>query len=164
MSLRMIGALLAVSGMLGVCQAAPAASQARQEDSAKLLKDVRANAARVRTAAQDLEKLSRNNRAKWLDYDKRWNEIKPSAEELSMELVRLDSMRASLPASEQQTVDKLKPLVERIEGRTHELRMLLDRPGVNLKSPKFESYGQSLVRDARSLSKAAMPEGSGKKA
>ena len=107
----------------------------------------------VRSAATRLDSLTTNPGAKWLDYDRQWNEIKPSVEDMQMKLARLEAMRAEISPSEQAELDLSQRLINEIQSRTHELRMLLDQPRVQTSDPRFKAYARSLRNEAQKLEK-----------
>ena len=119
--------------------------------AARLIRDLKADAIQVRSAAMLLDTLTKNPSATWLDYDRQWNEIKPSVEDMQMKLVRLEGMQSAISAAERQEIDQSKVLIEEIQGRTHQLRTLLDEPGVRTTDPKFKAYARSLSREASQL-------------
>jgi hypothetical protein len=124
---------------------------AQPDNAAKLMAEIKSNAGKIQSVAMDLEKLSQNRGAKWNDYDQRWNEIKPHAEELSMELGRLEAMQTSLSASDKQEVDHIKPLINQIETKTDELHGLLGQLNVDPETPELKANARSLARESGSL-------------
>ena len=123
-------------------------SQSESRQAVSLLRGITADVEHIRASAMDLEKLTRNRDVKWLQYDRQWNEIKPAQEALDLKLQRLESMEAALTPPERKAVDASKVSIQKITSETHELRALLDQPQVDLKSPMFKRYAQSLVHQA----------------
>jgi hypothetical protein len=112
---------------------------------------VRSEARQIRSTAMGMEKLASQPNATWSQYDTQWNEIKPVEEALVMHLGRLELKEESLSAADQKVVDDVKPAIQDIAARTHQLRVLLDQPGVDLKSPKLNRCARDLARDAAHL-------------
>lgn len=139
-----------------VVQAASSSAKAGDESkkAAQLFRDIRADAVKVRTAAARLDTLSASPASKWLDYDRQWNEIMPSVEDMQMKLARLETLLAAISPAEHAALDQSKSLIVEIQSRTHQLRLLLDRPGVQTSDPRFKTYSRSLRNEAQKLEKA----------
>jgi hypothetical protein len=150
------GALLLAAAVPRVwAQASPSKSATEGKRAEVLLHQMKAEAERIQSTAQQLEMLTRNANPRWLQYDLQWNEIKPAQEALNRQMWRLDSMRAELSPAEQTVVDQSKEEVQQIARETRRLRTLLDQPGVDLKSPQFQACGRHLVKSAEALASAA---------
>lgn len=122
--------------------------------AAQLFRDIKADAAQVRAAAAHLGELAGGPGATWLEYDRQWNEMKPSVERMQMHLATLDAMQAAISPIERKDLDQCKLLIEEIQSRTHQLRALLDNPGMHITDAKFKVYARSLTSDSRKLEKA----------
>lgn len=146
--------LVTMAALVGSAAMAQAASTKATEEAhrgARMLREIRADAAHVRTAASRLDELTQGSNAAWLAYDRQWNEIKPYTEDMQLKLWGLEDMRASLSGPEQKELDQAKPVIQAILNRTHELRELLDKPGVETTNSHFKTYATSLRIDARKL-------------
>lgn len=110
---------------------------------------ITADAMQVRQAAQQLNHLTQSSAATWLDYDRQWNEIKPSVEDMQSKLDHLEATAAHSNFNEE------KRLVGEISGCTHELYQLLNQPGVQTTNPKFADYARTLSREAQNLAHIA---------
>lgn len=66
----------------------------------------------VRSAAARLDSLAESSGAKWLDYDRQWNEIMPSAEDMQINLARLETMQSALSPAQRAELDRSKPLIQ----------------------------------------------------
>jgi hypothetical protein len=166
MKLKRYGNILAALVVLaGTAVAAPAACQPASpaqeaRTSAGLLRDIRMDARQVRAHAWQWAMLTKNQSAFWSNFDRQWNEIKPPVEDMSMKLVRLENMRASLPASDQKAIDASKPLIADIARETHGLRMELDRYYNDLSiplTPASVSDARVLAQDAGRLVRTVGP-------
>jgi hypothetical protein len=149
------GTMTMLLGSMAVVQAASSSAKAGDESkkTAQLFRDIRADAVKVQTAAARLDTLSASPASKWLDYDRQWNEIMPSVEDMQMKLARLEKMQAAISPAEQAELDQSKSLIVEIQSRTHQLRMLLDKPGVQTSDPRFKTYSRSLKNEAQKLEK-----------
>jgi hypothetical protein len=125
------------------------------KEAATLLRDVKNDAAHVQSVAAHLKDLTAASGAKWTDYDRQWNEIKPSVEDMHEKMWRLENIRAQMTPAEQKEYDQSKPLFQKIEARTHELRQLLDKPGVRTTNSKFKSYANGISSEATKLEHTA---------
>lgn len=134
-----------------VSTSAHAVDQSKQ--AARLLRDIKADAVSVRTAAMGLDTLTASSAARWLDYDRQWNEIKPSVEDMQIKLARLEPMKSALSPAERTELDQSKPVIGEIQNRTHQLFTLLGTPGVQTKDAKFKAYASSLKNEADKLEK-----------
>ena len=150
-----VATMMMLLGSMAVVQAASSSARTGDESkkAARLLRDISADAVKVRSAAARLDTLTVGPASKWLDYDRQWNEIMPSVEDMQMKLARLDTMQAAISPAEHAEVDQSKRLIEEIQGRTHQLRMLLDKPGVQTSDPRFKTYSKSLRKEAQELEK-----------
>ena len=150
-----LGTMTMLLGSLAVVQAASSSAKAGDESkkAAQLFRDIRADAVKIRTAAARLDTLSASPASKWLDYDRQWNEIMPSAEDMQMKLARLETLQAAISPAEHTELDQSKRLIEEIQSRTHQLRVLLDKPGVQTSDPRFKTYSRSLRNEAQKLEK-----------
>jgi hypothetical protein len=150
-----IGTMTMLLGSLAVVQAASSSAKAGDESkkAAQLFRDIRADAVKVRTAAARLDTLTTNSGSKWLDYDRQWNEIMPSVEDMQLKLARLETMQAAISSAEHAELDQNKRLIADIQSRTQELRTLLDKPGVQTSDPRFKTYSRSLRNEAQKLEK-----------
>lgn len=154
----MAGALLFAGGAPRVwaqAQKSPANSASEAKRAEMLLHQMKAEAQQIQSTAQQLEMLTKNATPQWLQYDEKWNEIKPAQEALNRRMWRIDSMRTELSPAEQTTVDQSKQAVQQIARETRRLRTLLDQPGVDLKSRRFQACGRELVKSAEALASAA---------
>lgn len=122
--------------------------------AARLLRDIKADATQVRSAAVRLDALTTRAGATWLDYDRQWNEIKPSVEDMQITLARLEAMQAAISPAERKELDQSKMLIEEIQSRTHQLRTLLDQPGVQTNNTDFKVYARSLKTEASKLDRS----------
>lgn len=140
------------------CAASPtttaaAAKGADQPKAARYLRDIRADAAQIQSTAAHLDELAASTGATWIEYDREWNLIKPSVEDMQLKLARLETMQSALSPAERAEVDQSKPLVGEIQNRTHQFLTLLDTPGVQTSDTKFKAYASSLKNDAGKLEK-----------
>jgi 2C-methyl-D-erythritol 2,4-cyclodiphosphate synthase len=150
-----LGAMAFLFAPLAV-QAGNASKTVNQADeAARLLHAVRSDATQVRTAAIQLDKLTETSSATWIQYDQQWNQMKPAVEDMQQKLWRLEKIRASIPAAEQQQVDQSKTAIEAIQSKTHALRVLLDQPGVQMNNAKFPADATSLKTQAGRLEQAS---------
>jgi hypothetical protein len=161
MNFKHLSAGCLVAAMLtfgGVSMAAPASSKlnaTETREAAKLLKEVRSDAWHVNKHARRWEMLSEKQTPKWHAYDKQWNLIKPSVEDMNMKLHRLEALRASLTPAEQKAVDSGMPLAKDIAAQTHDLRMFLDHQySKDLSNPAYKKTSEALAKDARELAQA----------
>ena len=150
-----LGTMTMLLGSMAVVQAASSSAKVGDEaqKTARLFRDIRADAVKVRSAAMRLDTLTDNRGSKWLDYDGQWNAIMPSVEDMQMKLARLETMQAGISPAERAELDQNKRLVEEIQSRTHQLRMLLDKSGVQTSDPRFKTYSRSLRNEAQKLEK-----------
>ncbi len=127
----------------------------QSKQAARLLRDIKTDAAQVRSAAARWDSLAESSGAKWMDYDRQWNEIKPSVENMQTKLARLETMQSALSPAERTELDQTKPLIAEVQSRTHQLLTLLDKPGVQTTDAKFKTYARSLRSEAGKLEKLA---------
>lgn len=125
----------------------------QSKEAARLLRDIKADAVQVRSAAAHWDSLAASSGAKWIDYDRQWNEIKPSVEDMQMKLARLERIQSALSPAERTELDQSKPAVAEIQSRTHQLLTLLDKPGVQTTNAKFKTYARSLRNEAGKIEK-----------
>jgi hypothetical protein len=144
---------IALLGTAVVAQAASASAKSEDEShhAARLLRAIRSDAVQVRSAAAQLNRLTNRPSATWLDYDGQWNAIKPAVEDMQMKLARLESLQASLSPAQRQEIDQSKSMIEQIQGGTHQLRVLLDKPGVQTNNVQFKDYARRLRNEAAKL-------------
>ena len=152
-----IGAATILLGTAALARTGSPSTKSADEPriAARLLRDIKTDAVQVQSAASELEHLTRNSGATWLEYDRQWNEIKPAQEDMDIKLWRLESMQAKLSPAEREELEKTKPMIERIQSRTRELRALLDKPGVSTTDSTFKVDAVGLRNDARNLENAA---------
>ena len=146
--------IFAGTGMAAPAAGQPAGSSVQSREAARLLRDIRMDARQVRAHAWRWTMLTDTRTATWYKFDKQWNEIKPPVEDMSMKLVRLEDMSASLPPLEQKAIAESEPLVARIAGETHALRTELDKSYThlsNLSNPALKGNSKILARDAGQL-------------
>jgi len=122
--------------------------------AARLFQDIKADAIQVRAAAAHLDELAGSPRATWLEYDRQWNEIKPSVERMQIQLAHLDAMQAAMSPAERKDLDQCKLLIDEIQSRTHQLRALLDNPGAHAGDAKFKTCARRLKSESVKLEKA----------
>jgi len=151
-----LGTITLLVGSMAVVHAASSSAKAGDESkkAAQLFRDIRTDAVKVRTAAARLDTLSASPASNWLDYDSQWNEIMPSVEDMQMKLARLETLKAAISPAEHAELDQSKRLIDEIQSRTHQLRVLLDKPGVQTSDPRFRTYSRSLRNEAQRLEKA----------
>jgi hypothetical protein len=148
-----LGAMTMVLGSVVSIQAASTASSSNtvvdsSKRAARLLRQIKADALAVRSAAAQLDSLTEGSGARWLDYDLQWNEIKPSVEDMQMKLARLETMQSALSPAERTDLNQIKPLIGEVQSRTHQFITLLDAPGVQTSGAKFKTYARSLRGEA----------------
>jgi hypothetical protein len=157
-----LGAMTMLLGSAILVQAASSSTPSssvsgvgQSQKAARLVRDIKADAVKARVAAARLDTLAESANAKWLDYDRQWNEIKPLVEDMQMKLARLERMQSTLSPAERTELDQVKPLVGAIQSRTHQFLTLLDTPGVQTNDPKFKAYAKGLRSEADKLEKLA---------
>jgi len=150
-----LGTITMLLGSMAVVQGASSSGKVGDESkkATQLFRDIRVDAVKVRSAAARLDTLTVNPGSKWLDYDRQWNEIMPSVEDMQMKLAHLERMQAAISPAEHAELDQSKRLIEEIQSRTHQLRVLLDKPGVQTSDPRFKTYSRSLRNEAQKLEK-----------
>jgi hypothetical protein len=150
-----LGTLLFGSAVL--TQAAPPTAKVADQSKRveRLFRDIRDDAVQVRSAATRLDALTKSSNATWLDYDRQWNEIKPSVEDMQMKWAQLETMQAAISPAERNELEQSKLMIEQIQGRTHQLRILLDEPGVQTNDAKFQVYARGLRNEAGQLQRTA---------
>ena len=151
------GAMTILLGMAGVARGASTSIKTDVESrrAARLLRHIRADAMKVRSAASELELLTKNSSATWLEYDRQWNEIKPAQEDMEVKLWRLESIQAKLSPADAKELEQSKPMIQQIQRRTHELRALLDEPDIQTTNVKFKAYASILRSEAGKLEHTA---------
>jgi hypothetical protein len=82
---------------------------------------MKVDAQRIQSYAMEVENLSKDPNAKWVQFDQQWNELKPAQEALQMRVWRLESMRGLLSDSQRKALDDTKQAVQEISARTSEL-------------------------------------------
>ena len=92
----------------------------------RLLREIKVDAEQVQSAASRLDGLTKSSSATWVD-DRQWNEIKSAEEDMQIKLWHLERIQAAMSSAERKQLDQSKPMIEQIETRTHELRLLLLR-------------------------------------
>jgi hypothetical protein len=132
---------------------APAAPKTPVQSSrgAALLREIKADAAQVQSAAAKLGVLTKNPNASWMDYDRQWNLIKPQVEDMQIKLAALENLQAGLSPAERTELDQCKTAIQQIQSSTHALRMLLDKPGVRTSNKEFKAYASSLQHEAANI-------------
>jgi hypothetical protein len=154
--------LAAWGGTAAAAAPAPEMAPHVQESSTarRLLRDVRMDARQIRAHAWQWAILAKSHTANWYDFDRQWNEIKPSVEDMSMKLVQLEDMSPNLPVWEQKAIDSTKPLFSDISSETHSLRLELAGYYNDLSNPLTpvpNSEARELARDAGRLVRVAGP-------
>jgi hypothetical protein len=124
-------------------------------DGGRLLREIKGDAVRVRSAAAQLDQLAEGSNAKWIDYDRQWNEIKPPVEDIQMKVARLAAMQASLTPAQRAELNQIKPLIGELQSRTEQFLKVLDTRGVPTSDARFKSYARSLRNDADKIEKIA---------
>jgi hypothetical protein len=152
-----LGTVTLLLGTVVSAQAATPSAKTTDESqkAAQLLRDIKADAMQVQSAASRLDGLTKTSGATWLEYDRQWNEIKPAQEDMEMKMWRLERMQANISPAERQKLDQAKPMIGEIQLRTHELRTLLDQPGVQTSNVKFKTYARGLRNNASKLERSA---------
>lgn len=149
-----VGTSLLLSGFLFFAQAKTSdKAQGEKFQAQSHFESIRKDASIVQTTAANLEKLTRDATTKWADYDKKWNEIKPSVEDMSMKLAEIEAMRSTLSPSEQKALDKSMVLIKALKTNTSEIRMQLDNSRNNLNQPLIRSFSRNMVQKSETLEK-----------
>lgn len=124
-------------------------------NTARLFRDINADATQIESGAMRLDELTKTSGATWLDYDRQWNLIKPSQEDMQIKLGRLEGMHASMSPSELKQFDQIKPMVESVRRVTRDLRTTLDKPGISTTDARFKTFATTLKNDASKLDRAS---------
>ena len=145
-----------------VAMAAPAASAPNpsakdQRVAANLLKDIRMDARTIDTHARRIVAMSGDKTTKWHAFDKQWNEIKPSEEDMQLKLDRLQPMRASLSPAEQKEFDAVSPLYNGVAVNTHDVRAALNPPAGGIEWAALRQRSRALAKDSMELGEAVTP-------
>lgn len=150
-----VGVVSMALGTAVMAQAATSSGQGAHDShlAARLLREIKADGLHVESAAAELDKLTRSSSATWLDYDRQWNEIDPSVEDMELKLARLEAIESSATPDQRSQIDQSKRYVLDIQTRTSQLRALLDSPGVQTSDAKFKTYARSLMGEAGKLDK-----------
>ena len=123
----------------------------RSAKPARILREIKSDATLVREAATHWNNQAEGTNPTWTGYDQQWNFIKPLVEDMQMKLGQLEAMQSSLSSAQSTELNQIKPLVAEIQSRTHELLVLLDRPGIQTNDANFKMYARSLRNEARKL-------------
>lgn len=134
--------------------AAPSSAKS-QDESARLLKGVAADARQIQMEASDFQKLTKDSGATWKQYDRQWNEMEPVVETMRGKIARLESLESSLPTGEKQAVDQSKAEYQKIAWHSRELGKLVDAVPPDLKTPQFNIASRDLVKEASDLARDA---------
>jgi len=155
-----VGTSLLLSGFLFLAQGETSgkAEGAKFQPEARF-QSICKDAINVQTAAVRLTKLTRDSGAKWADYDKKWNEIKPSVEDMSMKLAEIDAMKSTLSPSGKKALDKSMVLIKDIKGNTQEIRMQLDSSPNHLNELLIRSFSRNMAQKSEALQKLTAKAG-----
>lgn len=149
-----VGTSLLLSGFLFLAQAETSGkTQGEKFQAGTRFQSICKDASNVQTAAASLTKLTRDSSSKWADYDKKWNEIKPSVEDMNMKLAEIEAMKSSLSPSEMKTLNKSMVLIKDLAGNTHEIRMQLDMSPKQLNELLIRSFSRNMVQKSETLEK-----------
>jgi hypothetical protein len=145
-----------------VAMAAPAASgqnslAKEQRVAAKLLKDIRMDARAIDTHARRMVAMSSDNTTKWSAFDKQWNEIKPSEEDIQLKLNKLQPMRASLSPSQQKALAAIPPLYDKIASTARDVRAALNPGAGGIERTALREHSAALANDSMELGEAVAP-------
>ncbi len=151
----LFGSMLAVQAASSSTTSSSINSVDQSKKAARLLRDIKADGVTARSAAARLDRLAVSSGAKWLDYDRQWNEIMPSVEDMQIKLARLEAMQSALSPAQRAELDRSKPLIEEIQSRTHQSLTLLDAPGAQTSDQKWKACARSLRNEADKLQKLA---------
>ncbi len=133
----------------------PTKSQDESARGARLLRNVAAEARQIQSAGLEFEKLTNDSGATWEQYDRQWNEIQPVVETMRRNIARLETMEASLSATEKQALEQSKADYQKIAWHSRELGRLVDKVPADLNAPQFKTASRDLVKEARDTAKAA---------
>jgi hypothetical protein len=139
----------------GFAFAAPGDSASRQ--AASILWNLRMDARQVRDHAWQWDILAKTRGVTWYKYDLQWTRIQPAVADLAAKWIRLDQLRASLPAQQQAEVDRCGPLIASIRNDTRNLRSAMNKSYSHvsdLSQLAFPGYAKILARDASRLVRA----------
>lgn len=104
--------------------------------------------------ALNLEKLAMQADARWSDYDRQWNMIKPAQQRIDLAMERLEGTQASLSPAERQAVAQTKRDVDEIANTTQDLWIRIGQQTVDLKAPALRADARRLDKATRELIKA----------
>jgi hypothetical protein len=127
--------------------AVPASLIGGQTAVPALFKEVKTDVRQIHASAIQLEKLVSRPDSQWIQYDKQWNEIKPAQEALELHLRALQGQEKSMSPADRKAVEDSKTAVQEIAARTHQVRLFLDQPGVDLRSPELDHYVRDLATE-----------------
>ncbi|MCC6391612.1 MAG: hypothetical protein IT167_13515 [Bryobacterales bacterium] len=149
-----VGTSLLLSGFLFLAQGKTSGKTEGEKFQAQTrFQSICQDASNVQAVAARLTKLTRDSSTKWADYDKKWNEIKPSVEDMSMKLAEIDAMKSSLSPSEMKALGKSMVLIKDIKGNTQEIRMQLDNSRNQLNEPLIRSFSRNMMQKSETLEK-----------
>lgn len=163
MSLKHFGRIRLAAIALAACAAltlpawatGPAKSIDEASQAKTLLRGIRMDAQRIESHALRLEKLSASSTPAWKACDRQLNDIKPGVEVIRMRLQKLEAMKATLPAGDQNAVATSQPLFDKIVATTHQMSVLLEQKGAPSSNPALKTHSQALADAARNLAQAA---------
>ena len=96
-------------------------------------------------------KLSSEPGARWTDFDREWNAIKPTQEEIDRAAQRLEQMKSSLPAPEEQQFAMMKPRIAAIDSATHDLWLRIGQSKSDMKPAVLKADSSRLDNAVRAL-------------
>jgi hypothetical protein len=149
----LLGSVVAIQAASSSASSSPVNSVDRSKQAVRLFRDLKVDAVTVRSAAARLDGLTQSAGANWLDYDRQWNEIKPSVEDMQIKLARLETMQAALSSNELTELNQTKPVIAEIQSRTRQFLTLLNTPGVQVSDAKFRACARSLRNEADKIEK-----------
>jgi predicted nuclease with TOPRIM domain len=146
-----LGAVALLVGALLVARAdVRAALQEENKEVSNLLDDIKWQAADLDRDSEELESFTRSN-ASWESHADELNRIRDHINAIGKTLSRLQELRSSAAPWQQEAIDRITPLAQKLASSTTAAIEHLNKNPLRINDPRYQEYIKSNAEAASEL-------------
>jgi hypothetical protein len=148
---KYFGALVLVAVALLVTQQnAQAIDQEDNKEVSKLLEDVKAQAADLQRDSEELESFTRSD-VSWQSHAEELSRIRGRVNNIGKTLARLQDLRGSAAPWQQEAIDRIIPIAEKLASNTTAAIEHLNQNPTHIRESRYQQYVKSNAEAANNL-------------
>jgi hypothetical protein len=149
--------VISMGAAMRPCTSAPVTKESYtwdfQDEASTMLKDIRADALRAESHADQLRGYDLNLNLDWQAHSAQLMRLKAEVNDIGARLCRLETIRSAASPWEQQATDRTAVLAREMAGNTEQAINYLNSNHLYLWNPTYGQYATNLYNESKKLSR-----------